>query len=189
LYKYNSDAAELANAKFTMKTPENADMYFIQKNAGDASTPAVYEFSSAYASATTGATNTITTPASGAVVIYGLDTGTYTLTETEAPSGYNQLTATVSVPVEYASEALSADKTFTTSKSKTATFVKGTDDTTSGTTYKLAANSVIGIENLTGTELPSTGGIGTTIFYVVGALLVVGAGVVLVTRRKVDDDR
>lgn len=45
------------------------------------------------------------------------------------------------------------------------------------------------IINESGTELPSTGGIGTTIFYVVGALLVVGAGVVLVTRRKVDADK
>ena len=44
----------------------------------------------------------------------------------------------------------------------------------------------ISVENNSGTELPSTGGIGTTIFYVVGALLVIGAGVVLVTRRRMD---
>jgi len=42
------------------------------------------------------------------------------------------------------------------------------------------------VENHQGTELPSTGGIGTTIFYVVGALLVLGAGVVLITRRRMD---
>jgi len=42
------------------------------------------------------------------------------------------------------------------------------------------------LANTQGTELPSTGGIGTTIFYVVGALLVIGAGVVLVTRRRMD---
>ena len=51
------------------------------------------------------------------------------------------------------------------------------------------ANGTISVINESGTELPSTGGIGTTIFYVVGALLVVGAGVVLVTRRKVDADK
>ena len=44
------------------------------------------------------------------------------------------------------------------------------------------------VENASGTELPSTGGIGTTIFYVIGGLLVVGAGVVLVSRRKSQDD-
>ncbi|MEE1110286.1 MAG: LPXTG cell wall anchor domain-containing protein, partial [Lachnospiraceae bacterium] len=38
--------------------------------------------------------------------------------------------------------------------------------------------------NQKGTELPSTGGIGTTIFYVIGAILVLGAGILLVTRRR-----
>ena len=41
------------------------------------------------------------------------------------------------------------------------------------------------VTNNSGSELPSTGGIGTTIFYIVGAILVIGAGVVLVTRRRV----
>ena len=40
------------------------------------------------------------------------------------------------------------------------------------------------IVNLTGATLPSTGGVGTTIFYIIGAILVIGAGVVLVTRRR-----
>lgn len=42
------------------------------------------------------------------------------------------------------------------------------------------------IINKPGTVLPSTGGIGTTIFYVVGAILVIGAGVILITRRRMD---
>ena len=42
------------------------------------------------------------------------------------------------------------------------------------------------ILNTQGVELPSTGGIGTTIFYVVGAILVIGAGVVMITRRRMD---
>lgn len=40
------------------------------------------------------------------------------------------------------------------------------------------------VENNKGSQLPSTGGIGTTMFYVIGAILVIGAGVVLVTRRR-----
>ena len=43
------------------------------------------------------------------------------------------------------------------------------------------------IENNKGAELPSTGGIGTTIFYILGGLLVVGAAVILVARRKAQD--
>ena len=42
------------------------------------------------------------------------------------------------------------------------------------------------VTNNSGEELPSTGGIGTTIFYIIGAILVIGAGVVLVTRRRMN---
>jgi LPXTG-motif cell wall-anchored protein len=49
--------------------------------------------------------------------------------------------------------------------------------------------TVASVENKTGTELPSTGGIGTTIFYIVGALLVVGAGVVLFTRKRMKGEQ
>ena len=44
----------------------------------------------------------------------------------------------------------------------------------------------VDVENNSGTELPSTGGIGTTIFYVIGAILVLGAGILLVTRRRMN---
>ena len=51
----------------------------------------------------------------------------------------------------------------------------------------LAYTTVIAeVENKTGTELPSTGGIGTTIFYVIGGILVLGAAVLLVTRKRMD---
>ena len=45
------------------------------------------------------------------------------------------------------------------------------------------------VENQSGNELPSTGGMGTTIFYAVGAALLVGAGIVLVTRRRMGAER
>ena len=104
---------------------------------------------------------TVVTDASGLIKIRGLDKEkTYTLTETKTNDGYNLLDAP-----------------------KTLTLVEDTGNVFSTTT------TFDQIENNKGAVLPSTGGIGTTIFYVVGALLVVGAGVVLVTRRKVDDDR
>ena len=49
-----------------------------------------------------------------------------------------------------------------------------------------ANNTVADVLNKSGSELPSTGGIGTTIFYIIGAILVIGAGVVLVTRRRMN---
>ena len=47
----------------------------------------------------------------------------------------------------------------------------------------IAATAVV-VVNKAGTELPSTGGMGTTVFYVLGAVLVVGAGVLLVTKKR-----
>ena len=47
-----------------------------------------------------------------------------------------------------------------------------------------AANRTVKVLNVTGSNLPSTGGMGTTVFYIVGAILVLGAGILLVTRRR-----
>jgi len=52
-----------------------------------------------------------------------------------------------------------------------------------------ANNTVDEVENNTGTELPSTGGIGTTIFYVLGGLLVVFAGVLLITKTRMNKEQ
>lgn len=95
----------------------------------------------------------------GKVTIKGLDSGTYYLEETKAPAGYNVLAERVEVKIDHAN--LTA--------------------TVEGDTYVSGGVRVI---NQTGAELPSTGGIGTTIFYVVGGLLVVAAGVLLVTRKR-----
>lgn len=90
------------------------------------------------------------------IEIQGLDKRDYTLTEIEAPKGYNLLTSP-----------------YTVEGSKLA---KATES---------AANYTLSVENNAGTELPTTGGIGTTIFYIMGSILVLGAGVVLVTRRRI----
>ena len=58
--------------------------------------------------------------------------------------------------------------------------ISGTD-ADNGTEYVSGGVQVI---NSTGTILPSTGGIGTTIFYVVGVVLMLGAGVLLITKRR-----
>ena len=111
----------------------------------------------------------------------GLDDGTYRLTETDTPSGYNTIE-----PIEFtitAEHEVLADDPKLTNMS-----VDGTDvftvDIDSGKTTP-AGSLTADIENKKGTILPSTGGIGTTVFYVTGAILMLGAGVLLVSRKRV----
>lgn len=105
----------------------------------------------------------------GKAVIKGLDAGvTYYLYETKTPEGYNSLKA----PVEFVINAEYTDNGAT---------VKNVSATVGGT----AADGLqADIVNNAGSELPSTGGIGTTIFYIVGAILVVAAGVLLITKKR-----
>ena len=120
----------------------------------------------------------------GKIVFKGLGAGTYTLTEVVTPSGFNTadpitFTIEITVPNEI--------KTGT----ETATYsVKNI--TPEGTTIGLNGNDAstgiyeTNVIDKSGTTLPSTGGIGTTIFYIVGACIVIGAGVLLVTRRRMN---
>lgn len=103
------------------------------------------------------AATVMTTNAQGEATFGGLADGTYHLVETEAPAGYNPLTAPVEVKV-------AGSSTDTTKLSVTAE-----------------------VENKTGTTLPSTGGMGTTVFYVLGTVLVLGAVVLLVTKKRMSD--
>ncbi len=118
-------------------------------------------------------TVTVTTGTDGTVVINGLDQGTYELTELVAPDGYNLLSEPITIEVSY---------DHTTDKW---TFTVSGDDVTDGSS-SIDENGVfiLTVNNNSGTELPGTGGMGTTIFYVIGIILVLGAVVILVTRRR-----
>ena len=96
----------------------------------------------------------------------GLDAGTYKLEETTVPTGYNQAD-----PIEFTITADYKDQTLT---------INGIANN--------AGVLVTDVENLTGTELPSTGGIGTTIFYVAGGILVVGAAVMLIAKKRTENE-
>lgn len=101
----------------------------------------------------------VTTDAQGKANFDGLEDGTYELVEVEAPKGYNLLTSPVEVVINGA-------------------------DATEADLSPLTVTTPV--ENNSGTQLPSTGGIGTTIFYIIGAILVLGAGILLVTRRRMN---
>ena len=134
----------------------------------------------------TGLTNRITTPDSGVIVVKGVKTGNYVITEVKAPDGYNKLTDPVTV------EAAKIGSTFT----QTTVYLDKDGNITNKETdkitevkvdiEKIAASSVV-VVNKAGTELPSTGGMGTTIFYILGSILVVAAVVLLVTKKRMSD--
>ncbi len=103
----------------------------------------------------------------------GLDEGTYTLKETATPVGYNTIEDIVFTITCNEPETVNtvADKATWTSDNDDIDFADGTFKTT--------------VVNTTGLVLPETGGIGTTIFYIVGGLLVLGAAVLLITKKRV----
>lgn len=116
---------------------------------------------------TEGVVDTITTGETGELVINGLADGTYYLTETKAPRGYNLLREPVKVKI---------DHTTANGKLTETSFVADQTETdTSG---------VVKVENNAGAELPSTGGIGTTVFYVLGSAMALGAVILLVTKKR-----
>lgn len=111
-----------------------------------------------------GSTTSLKTPTGGHMTLDGLAAGTYYLTETAAPAGYNLLTAPVKVVID-----------------------SGTDDAYTIAQDELGTIDTVNVQNNSGSVLPSTGGMGTTIFYTLGGVLVVGAAILLVTKKRVHD--
>ena len=168
--QYTDAATRLAGAKFTL-APKNGDpMSFVQVNAGSATANAVYRVAKAGETGTT----TITTPENGKVDFQGLKNGEYTLTETEAPAGYNKLASAIGVKVDGQNNG-----TDTTNATVTITY-----NNDNGNDYnQTASNGVIPVQNKSGAILPGTGGMGTIAFTVIG-VLVIALGVAWTLKRK-----
>ena len=108
---------------------------------------------------------TLVSDAEGKIAVEGLDADIYYLEETKAPGGYNKLAGPVKVEISHTVSVEGADMTHTLKQDSTNV-------------------EKVEIENNSGTELPNTGGIGTTIFYVLGSILVIGAVVLLITKKR-----
>jgi LPXTG-motif cell wall-anchored protein len=146
-------------------------------------------------------TGTVQSDENGLLNIKGLKAGTYYIKELTAPAGYIKdqntytfsITATTTTQTEtetlddgcivtYTYEVLSG---YTVNFNGTASTYTWTNEGPQITNVTTGDNSSE-ITNTKGLELPSTGGIGTTIFYVAGIVLVLGAAAILVARRKVE---
>jgi LPXTG-motif cell wall-anchored protein len=182
--KVDDKANELAGAKF--KLP------FYVKATKDNDGAYVYGGTKAGE----GLTNEVTTTAESAVItIKGVEQGTYSIEETEAPVGYNKLTAPFDVEAKKSGDGV-------TTKTKTTIYLDAdgnVTDTTTETTVEKATDKDSNVDNVPvyqfdpivnkqGNELPATGGIGTTIFTVGGSLLALAAAILLVTKRRMNNN-
>lgn len=131
------------------------DIYanYLDATYGDASNP-IYR-------------NVVETPDNGQIVIMGLEAGTYYLSETKAPEGYNKLGAPVEVSVGSGSTAVYNNN------------YKDLDG--KGIAYTVYSTTVV---NNSGVELPSTGGEGTMMLITIGTVLAIGFAIFLITHKK-----
>ena len=172
-----ADGTPLTDAKFVLSKNGNCSLGTI----GDDGTPSnttdlinlIENSDGSYTVAPAGYTGSVVNVmTAGDITINGLDDATeYYLYETKAPAGYNRLTAAVRFKI-------------------TATYSDAGDNCTSVTATvnnDVQSSVSVNVRNNKGSTLPSTGGIGTTIFYVVGGGLMVAAIVLLVTKKRMNN--
>lgn len=155
VFKYTMKDTEkkpLEHAKFTLSLKEDGSNPIKFKKNG---------VNNIYIKDQTGTITEVESPQGGKFTFEGLGAGTYYLTETKQPDGYNKLAKSVKIEIDV-NGAIKVD----------GNMIKGVD-------------KLVEVENKTGTVLPSTGGMGTTMIYLIGGVLVLGSGVVLVTKRRV----
>ena len=160
VFKYtmkNNAETALADAIFTLsKNANGSDPIELVRVSEDDTTGDIYRVAKENEATGTIKTTEITTTKSGKFTIKGLDADTYYLTETQQPDGYNKLSAPITVVI--------TEEGNITVDTQTVNEVK--------------------VENKTGSLLPSTGGSGTTLIYILGAILVLGSSVVLITKKR-----
>ena len=161
-----SQAAKIENGKFAGWVTESAEGAGWDPESAEDVTPVV-----------TG--STLTTNAQGAIQIQGLDSGTYYLEETKAPAGYNKLEDLIKVTL---TATMLPDKTqdwagTVNADSNKIQIAQGSNAAQNGNSINVANNK--------GSNLPETGGMGTTVLYAAGAVIVLLAGIGLaVTLRR-----
>lgn len=174
IFKYFTDSDD------TMQYLANVEFVLYRKNADDKAEYAKFD-SNNKLSGWTEAENEATklkTNATSIVGVEGLDKGTYFLKETATPDGFNGLTSDVEVLIDSSCNTLRGAAYTVKYKMANANDEDFTD---------AGDEKIVPIENKRGTTLPGTGGIGTTIFYVIGGGLMAAAAILLITKKRMEN--
>lgn len=131
---------------------------------------------------TQGKGSTLITNANGLAQVIGLDAGTYALYETKAPGGYNKLKDPIKIVITATLDKTEDNPALTALTIKVDDSAAEKGDVTKGTVSTTVTNN-------SGATLPETGGVGTTLFYIIGGVLMVGAAVLLVTRKRMNNTK
>ncbi|MCD7823707.1 MAG: LPXTG cell wall anchor domain-containing protein [Oscillospiraceae bacterium] len=164
VYKYASVTDNTQNPPVTTETALAGASFILSVSTGEYATFDSNGNFTGWTSNSASAT-ALTSDSDGLIHFTGLDSGTYYLTETEAPAGYTKAASYATITI---SDNGDVDAYVSCSASPT--------------------GYAVTVENSTSSKMPSTGGIGTTIFYIVGGVLVVGAVVLLITKKRMKSD-
>lgn len=169
--------AGLSGAKFVLYRGEGEDKEYVQINGDNKVTGWTEHKDQA---------EEFVTVANVPFEVIGLDHGTYYLEETDAPAGYNLIKEPIKLVIN---ATTSNGQTWEDKVAANALTALTLDVTVNGETTTADGEVDTGIvatevKNYTGTTLPETGGMGTMLFYAVGSVLVIGAVVVLVTKKR-----
>lgn len=155
VFKYTGTNTPLAGAKFILSKNQNVNDSNAIKFTKDDD-----KYTYAANQTSESATKILVSQNNGYIKIQGLEAGTYYLKETEAPKGYNKISDPIEIKI-------------------------GTnDDGTQKITVKNEDVKEVRVQNNSGSLLPSTGGMGTTLIYVVGSILVLASAIVLFSKKK-----
>lgn len=173
-----ADTAQgLTGAKFVLSTKGNLDLGTIDDNGVPTNKSDLISLTEntdgTYTIAENGTSGTTYVMTAGKIVIKGLDDAKeYYLYETKAPAHYNRLTDPVKVKISanYGSDG-------STVENVTISVDDGSAD----------SSMTVLVKNNAGTTLPTTGGIGTTIFYLIGGGLMVAAAVLLIAKKRMEN--
>ncbi len=172
--KKNTAGSTLPGAKFVLKLEEEGTYATFDENGVCSGVVATKEEATK-----------LTSDANGKITISGLKAGTYTLIETEAPKGYSipnfEFTFTISQTLKADGTLETASFNYTTDTNNTAAKGYMTEATAT------SASFAIDVLNAKEGALPTTGGIGTTIFTIVGIVVMAAAVVALVAHNRKND--